>query len=109
MNQIKAQSERLQVRSNLDWSWNHFFKEPIFHDVYSVNKIKKHYRWCLECVQKRLKNLAYLSPSAARTESAKHYLQLTSQSEETFAQKVAVAFAFSTAVVLVCFSAFVVF
>ena len=109
MNEIKSQSERPQVGSSLDLYQEHFFSKGSFYDVYSVNKSKKHYQWCLESVQKGLKNLALALSIAPSTGLVKHYQQRTNQVEETLAEKVAVAFAFSAAVLLLCFSTFVVF
>jgi len=109
MNKIKEHSVICNVGSSFGRSQDQHNKKVVFHDVYSVNKIKKHYRWCLESVQKGLKNLAFALSKPPEAQSVKHYLQRTSQAEETLAEKVTVAFAFSAAVLLLCFSTFVVF
>lgn len=109
MSKINTKSDTFNVGSSFNVSQKHFFFKAMFHDVYSVYEIKKHYLWCLESVQKRLKNLAFALSTEPSPESVKHHLQRASQDDETLAEKVAVAFAFSAAVLLVCFSAFVVF
>ena len=109
MNKIKEHSVICNVGSSFSGSQDQLNKNVVFHDVYSVNKSKKHYQWCLESVQKGLKNLALALSIAPSTGLVKHYQQRTNQVEETLAEKVAVAFAFSAAVLLLCFSTFVVF
>jgi len=89
MNEIKAQLERPKVASSLDWPKNQSTRFSTSYDVYSVYSQRKHYLWCLDNVQE------------------KHF---SSQiEEETFAEKLLVAFSFGTACLLLCFCGFVVF
>jgi hypothetical protein len=89
MNEIKAQLERPKVASSLDWPKNQSNQKSTSSDVYSVYIQRKHYLWCLDSVQE------------------KHF---SSQiEEETFAEKLLVAFSFGTACLLLCFCGFVVF
>lgn len=89
VNKIKVQQERLQVGSNLIWSQIQPSKNSTSYDVSSVYRLRKHYLWCLESVQKKQPSFEI--------------------DEETFAEKLLVAFAFGTACLLLCFCVFVVF
>ena len=109
MNKINAQLSTSHLNSRSECPLEQLNSKAMFHDVYSVCKIKKRYLWCLGFVQQGLKRALFWLSNAPSTGAVKYYQTSTSQGEETLSQKVAVAFWFSASVLLVCFCGFVVF